>query len=80
MIHYSAISKWMLLQITNPSVSMMSLAQVELDNDLVQFLDGMLGCYSEYISHDSVSTRRAGKEIKTARNRQESQKEETVEK
>ena len=56
MIYYSAIIKLMLLWITNPSVSMISFAQVILHNDLIQFLDGMFGCYSEYISHDSIST------------------------
>ena len=46
----------MLIQITNPSVSMMSFAQVELPNDLIQFLSGMFGCYLEYLSLNSVST------------------------
>ena len=42
------VSKQMLLQITNPSVSMMLFAQVELCNDPMQFLDGMFGCYLEF--------------------------------
>ena len=31
-------------------------AQVGLHFDPLQFLIGMFGCYSEYISHDSIST------------------------
>ena len=46
----------MLLWITNPSVSIISFAPVELCKDPIQFPDGMFSCYSEYISHDSVST------------------------
>ena len=36
------------------------IVQVELHNDPIQFLVRMFSCYSEYTSHDSISTATAG--------------------